>query len=125
MLPASSLSTETCRAVQELWRWSCEGLDDHQRQELKKLLDDNVDLYAADEDCTRTRLVQHYINTGSSPPICLRPHWLTLAKRWVAEVKIREMPTPGVIEPSDSPWAAPAVLVRKKDDSWRFCMDYR
>lgn len=126
MLPAFSPSTETCRAVQELWKRSCEGLDDHQRQELKKLLDDNVDLYAAnDEDCTRTRLVQHSIDTRSSPPIRLRPHRLPLAKRQVAEEKIREMAAAGVIEPSDSPWAAPAVLVKKKDDSWRFCVDYR
>jgi len=39
----------------------------------------------------------------------------------VAEEKIWEMAAAG-IEPSYSPWAA---LVRKKDDSWRFCVDYR
>ncbi|KAJ8380732.1 hypothetical protein SKAU_G00015100 [Synaphobranchus kaupii] len=97
-----------------------------QPQQLKSLLDGNADLFAVrDEDCTQTELVQHTINTDTAQPIRLRPHRMSPAKRLVAEEKVKEMAAAGVIEPSDSPWAAPAVLVQKKSGEWRFCVDYR
>ena len=39
--------------------------------------------------------------------------------------EIDKMKAQNIIVDSDSPWSSPPVLVRKKDGSVRFCIDYR
>lgn len=110
--------------MDDLFKRSCGGLEGNHRQKLCTLLDNFADIFAAEErDCTHTDLVQHHIDTGNAPPIHL--HHLILAKQVVVEDKLQEMLIAGVIDPSDSPWSSPVVLVKKKDNSWRFCVDYR
>ena len=119
-------SSDVDNAIQELYQRSSEGLDAQQSQQLRDLLQQFTDIFAAqNQDCTQTYLVQHSIDTGTALPIRLRARRLGFAKQEAAEQMIREMAEAGVIEPSNSPWAAPALLVKKKDDTWMFCVDYR
>ena len=69
--------------------------------------------------------VEHSIDTGTSAPIRCAPQRISPQKNKKEEACVTEMLTGGQIEPSDSPWSAPMVLVTKKDGGTRFCVDYR
>lgn len=96
------------------------------QQELRALLLKWENFFAKhDEDFGQTDVVQHQIHTGDAAPI--REPYRPLPPLMYKEVKslLSGMLEKGVIRESCSPWAAPIVLVKKKDGSWRFCVDYR
>lgn len=41
------------------------------------------------------------------------------------EQMMKELLETRVIRPSKSPFTSPIVMVKKKDESWRMCIDYR
>ena len=73
----------------------------------------------------RTTLVQHDIPTDDAVPIRFPPYRLAHHSQEVLREEIRTLLDQGIIRPSKSPWAAPIVLVKKKDGTQRMCVDYR
>ncbi|KRX64133.1 Retrovirus-related Pol polyprotein from transposon 17.6 [Trichinella sp. T6] len=82
-------------------------------------------LSTSDEDHRRTGVVRHAIHTGDAKPVRCSPRRIPYHQRAQVETLLDEMLRRDVVEPSSSPWASPIVLVRKKDGSCRFCVNYR
>lgn len=71
-----------------------------------------------------TTMVEHVITT-QSPPIKQRHYPLSPALQAHVNKELEKMLADDIIEPSNSPWASPIVLVRKPDNSYRFCVNYK
>lgn len=97
------------------------------RDDLKKLLRDNDDLFAAtDLQLGRTDAIKMKIDTGDHPPIRLKPYRTPLNQRPVVDKAVDDMLEANVIRPSNSSWSFPILLVPKKDtEDRRFCVDFR
>ena len=86
----------------------------------------NQDLFARPEGPVgRTSLVKHTIDTCDARPIKRPPRRFPDTQQRQIEEELGKMMEQGIIQESDSPWASQVVLVRKKDGSTRFCVDYR
>lgn len=110
----------------DLFQRSKEELTDEEATVLAKLLTKYQHVFSkTSEDVGRTDLVQHSINTGTANPARQPPRRQPLGKREVEKQEINNMLDRGIIEPSNSCWSSPIVLVTKKDGSTRFCVDYR
>lgn len=120
------VSLELPQHLKSLFERSSVNLSETEKSQLLELLVEYQSIFVGpDGKFGRTNLVKHSIDTGGSKPIKIPPRRLPFAQREIVENEISKMLENDVIEPSESPWSAPLLLVAKKDGSWRFCVDYR
>ena len=101
-------------------------MDTSQRDELHCLLSEYHQTFSLEEDERgETDIVQLVIDTGDAPPQKQPVRRVPFAARQELANLLQSMQKSKVIQPSNSPWASPAVLVRKKDGMLRLCIDYR
>ncbi|GKC78225.1 reverse transcriptase domain-containing protein [Tanacetum coccineum] len=82
-------------------------------------LDDLLGLPPLREIEFRIKLIPGAIPIEKSP-YCLAPSELEELSG-----QIKELQDKGFIQPSSSPWGAPVLFLKKKDGSFRMCIDYR
>ena len=96
---------------------------EEQQQKAKEVIRKYSFLFAMGTlDLGRTNLVKHKIELTDYTPI--KDHYRHIPLHQYEEVR-KHLLDVGVIRRSNSPWASPVVLVRKKDGSLRFCIDLR
>ncbi|GKB13027.1 putative reverse transcriptase domain-containing protein, partial [Tanacetum coccineum] len=72
-----------------------------------------------------TRQVEFHIELiPRAAPVARAPYRLAPAEMKELAEKLKELSDKGFIRPSSSPWGAPILFVKKKDGSFRMCIDY-
>ncbi|GJS66577.1 putative reverse transcriptase domain-containing protein [Tanacetum coccineum] len=73
-----------------------------------------------------TRQVEFQIDLmPGAAPVARAPYRLAPSEMKELSEQLQELSDKGFIRPSSSPWGAPVLFVKKKDGSFRMCIDYR
>lgn len=95
-------------------------------EEIQGLLDNFSEVFTTPIGLPPRRACDHKIPLiAGAQPVNIRPYRYSPELKTEIEKQIAEMLQSGVIKPSTSPFASPIIMVRKKDGSWRLCVDYR
>nr|GEX53632.1 Ty3/gypsy retrotransposon protein [Tanacetum cinerariifolium] len=93
---------------------------------LKQLLSTYEDVFAMPTALPSPRAHDHTITLlPNTPPVTVRPYRLPPNKKDNLKQMVKELLDAGVIRVSQSPFSSPTVMVKKKDGTWRMCVDYR
>lgn len=100
-----------------------EALSTKQRTQIARILHTYENVFT--DIPGRTHLTQCKLNVATDTPVNIRPYPLPFATKEAVQQEIRDMLKQGIIEPSESPYQSPIVVVKKKDGTIRLCIDFR
>lgn len=99
-------------------------------QDSQKAIADNViaqfrSISTEEKGLGRTDLISLRINTGDAQPIRQRCYRMSPEKQRIVTEQVDEMLSLDVVEPCESAWSSPVLIVNKKNGQPRFCLDSR
>jgi len=111
--------------LKKLFEKKTQDLNKEQKEQLAKFLTEFRDVFSEEIIARNCKAVEYIIEIEDSNPIKQAPRRIPFHLRKEVDRIIEEMRLQGVIEESCSPWISPAILVKKKNGSIRFCVDFR
>jgi hypothetical protein len=99
-----------------------QDLDEVSTQTMKELFQSFSDVYT--EQPGHTHLIQHDIRLTTDTPVRVSPRHIPFAMVDTVNEEANKMFDMGVTEMSDSPYSSPIISIAKKDNTFRFCVDF-
>lgn len=99
------------------------SLSTEESSQLNKLISDFFSKMGTELGCAKG--VSHIMDTGDNTPIKQRYYPVSPYIQEKINVEIEKLLKLGVIEPSKSAWPSPIVMVKKPNNEYRFCIDFR
>ena len=100
-----------------------EGLSAGEKSELIQILGAYEDIFT--DVPGKCNLIEHKIPLQKNEIVQSKPYPIPYGIRDSVEADVKAMLDLGIIRPSDSPYASPIVVVRKRDNTNRICIDFR
>ncbi|WJX10635.1 hypothetical protein P8452_01329 [Trifolium repens] len=102
------------------------ALEVGQSRRLEHLLNLCADVFQEPTGLPPKRKKEHVITLKEGEgPVNVRPYRYPHHHKNEIEKQVKEMLQQGIIRHSTSSFSSPVILVKKKDGSWRMCIDYR
>nr|GFC52448.1 putative reverse transcriptase domain-containing protein [Tanacetum cinerariifolium] len=76
------------------------------------------------EDKSKEKQLEDAMIVPGAAPVARAPYRLAPSEMKELAEQLKELSDKGFIRPSSSPWGAPVLFVKKKDGSFRMCIDY-
>lgn len=123
----SHVSTvDKASAIAEMVSQVHESVPEDVRADLSRVLHNFAGAFSFDDlDIGHATAARHSIDVGDAQPVRQRLRRQPPAHQAVIETHVKDMLRQGIIEPTQSPWAANLVVVRKKSGDFRCCIDFR
>lgn len=98
-------------------------LQESQQERIQEVLRQYTDVFT--DIPGSTNVLNHEVRTTTDKPVRIATRQLPYSMVETVKDEVKKMLELNIIEPSESPYSSPIVLVLKKDGSYRFCVDFR